>query len=230
MDLVAVRTVLGEAIDRARKEKRPTLIEAETYRYRGHSMSDPGKYRRKEEVEEMMKSDPVLVWGRRLVEQERFTKEDLEAADKEILARMDDAVAYVEQSPDPTVETLYEDVYVRSPYIHAKSADKDPAWRAAEREDRVPEVFPPFDYAAWQKAQAEIAAAAPPPEPAAEPPAAAPAETVTAPATAGTPETNGGKPEVDRRRPAPVTPGGQAPMDSAGNLIAAPAGAQKVGK
>ena len=103
MDLVAVRTVLGQAIDLARKEKRPTLIEAETYRYRGHSMSDPGKYRRKEEVEEMMKSDPVLVWGRRLVEQERFTKEDLEAADKEILAQMDDAVAYVEQSPDPTV-------------------------------------------------------------------------------------------------------------------------------
>jgi pyruvate dehydrogenase E1 component alpha subunit len=230
MDLIAVRTVLGQAIDLARKEKRPTLIEAETYRYRGHSMSDPGKYRRKEEVEEMMKSDPVLVWGQRLVDQERFTKEDLEAADKEILARMDDAVAYVEQSPEPTVETLYEDVYVRSPYIHAKSADKDPAWRAATREDRVPEVFPPFDYAAWQKAQAEIAAAAPPPEPAAEPPAAAPAETVTAPATAGTPETNGGKPEVDRRRPAPVTPGGQAPMDSAGNLIAAPAGAQKVGK
>ena len=63
MDLVAVRNALGEAIDRARKEKRPTLIEAETYRYRGHSMSDPGKYRTKEEVEEMMKSDPILALG-----------------------------------------------------------------------------------------------------------------------------------------------------------------------
>jgi len=228
MDLVAVRTVLGAAIDLARKEKRPTLIEAETYRYRGHSMSDPGKYRRKEEVEEMMKSDPVLVWGRRLVEQERFTKEDLEAADKEILARMDDAVAYVEQSPEPTVETLYEDVYVRSPYIHAQSADKDPAWRAAKREDRVPEVFPPFDYTAWQKAQAEIAAAAPPPEPAAVPPAAPPAEGDAA--TAAGADAKSGNPEGDRRRPAPMTPGGQAPMDSAGNLIAAPAGTQKVGK
>ena len=171
----------------------------------------------------MMKSDPVLVWGRRLVEQERFSKEDLEAADKEILARMDDAVAYVEASPDPSVETLYEDVYVRSPYIHAKSADKDPAWRAAEKEDRVPEVFPPFDYAAWQKTQAEIAAAAPPPEPATEQPAAA------APEAPG-PETKGGKPDVDRRRPAPTTPGGHAPMDSAGNLIGAPAAPQKVGK
>jgi pyruvate dehydrogenase E1 component alpha subunit len=240
MDLVAVRTVLAEAIDRARKEKRPTLIEAETYRYRGHSMSDPGKYRRKEEVEEMMKSDPVLVWGKRLVEQERFTKEDLEEADKEILARMDDAVAYVEQSEDPAPETIYEDVYVRSPYIHQKSAEKDPAWKAAVREDRVPEVFPPFDYAAWKKTQAEIAAAAPPPAPAAEapeaaaggaaPPAPGVGEEVAAAAPGATPEAKGGKPEVDRRRPAPTTPGGHAPMDSAGNLIGAPAGPQKVGK
>jgi len=233
MDLVAVRTVLGQAIDLARKEKRPTLVEAETYRYRGHSMSDPGKYRRKEEVEEMMKSDPVLVWGKRLVDQERFSKEDLEAADKEILARMDDAVAYVEQSPDPTAETLYEDVYVRSPYIYAKSADKDPAWRAAEKDDRVPEVFQPFDYVAWQKTQAEIAAAAPPPEPAPEGTAAPAAEAPAAPgapAEAAAATGKGAKPDVDRRRPSPTTPGGHAPMDSAGNLIGAPAGAVKVGK
>ncbi len=54
MDLLTVREALAEAIDRARKEKRPTLVEVKTYRYRGHSMSDPGKYRTKEEVEKMM--------------------------------------------------------------------------------------------------------------------------------------------------------------------------------
>src|SRR5678816_2535570 len=83
MDIVAVRTVLAEAIDLARKEKRPTLIEAETYRYRGHSMSDPGKYRTKEEVEDMMKADPIVQWGKRLIEQERFSQADLDALDKE---------------------------------------------------------------------------------------------------------------------------------------------------
>ena len=126
--------------------------------------------------------------------------------DKEILAQMDDAVAYVEQSADPAPETLYEDVYVRSPYIHQKSAEKDPAWKAAVREDRVPEVFPPFDYAAWKKTKAEIAAAAPPPEPAAEPPAATagggapPAPGVGEEVAAGAPgATPGGKPDVDRR-------------------------------
>src|SRR5512145_1227656 len=79
MDLLAVRSVLGEAIDRARKEKRPTLIEAETYRYLGHSMSDPGKYRTKEEVEQMMLQDPIVQFGKRLTEQERVSAADLEA-------------------------------------------------------------------------------------------------------------------------------------------------------
>jgi len=143
MDLLAVRNAVTEAIERARTEKRPTLLEAETYRYRGHSMSDPGKYRTKEEVEEMMKSDPILLWGKRLMEQERFTQSDLDAVDKEVLARMEETVAFVESSPDPPVESMYEDVYVRSPYINMKAAEKDPAWRAAIREDRVPPVLPP---------------------------------------------------------------------------------------
>jgi pyruvate dehydrogenase E1 component subunit alpha len=148
MDLLAVRNAMMEAVDRARKEKHSTLIEAETYRYRGHSMSDPGKYRTKEEVEQMMKSDPILLFGRRLMEQERFAQSDLDAVDKEVLAQMDNAVEFVEQSADPSPESLYEDVYVRSPYIHAR-AEKDPAWRAARREDRVPETLPP-----WKPAEA----------------------------------------------------------------------------
>ena len=142
MDLLAVRNAVTEAIDRARTEKRPTLLEAETYRYRGHSMSDPGKYRTKEEVEEMMKSDPILLWGKRLMEQERFTQADLDAVDKEVLAQMEETVAFVEASPDPPVESMYEDVYVRSPYINMKAAEHDPAWKAAERADRVPEELP----------------------------------------------------------------------------------------
>jgi pyruvate dehydrogenase E1 component subunit alpha len=160
MDLLAVRNAVTEAIERARTEKRPTLLEAETYRYRGHSMSDPGKYRTKEEVEEMMKSDPILLWGKRLMEQERFTQADLDAVDKDVLAQMEETVAFVESSPDPPVESMYEDVYVRSPYINMKAAEKDPAWRAAIREDRVPAALPP---PAPAPAAAPAAAAAPNP-------------------------------------------------------------------
>jgi pyruvate dehydrogenase E1 component alpha subunit len=144
MDLLTVREALGEAIERARKEKQPTLLEVETYRYRGHSMSDPGKYRTKEEVEEMMRHDPILRFAKVLTEQHRVSEADLEAMDKDVLAQVADSVRYADQSPWPAPETLYEDVYVRSPYIHAKAADKDPAWRAATTEDRVPEVFPPW--------------------------------------------------------------------------------------
>jgi pyruvate dehydrogenase E1 component alpha subunit len=142
MDLLAVRTALGEAIERARKDKQPTLLEMETYRYRGHSMSDPGKYRTKEEVEEMMRYDPIFQFGKRLTEQERFSQAELDAIDKEILAQVEEAVKFTEESPLPSQESLWEDVYVRSPYVNMKAAEKDPAWRAAKREDTLPEVFP----------------------------------------------------------------------------------------
>ncbi|HET7292648.1 MAG TPA: pyruvate dehydrogenase (acetyl-transferring) E1 component subunit alpha [Vicinamibacteria bacterium] len=138
MDLVAVRQVLGEAIERARAEKRPSLIEAETYRYRGHSMSDPGKYRTKDEVEQMMKFDPIYLFGKRLMEHERVGQAELDAFDKEVLAVVDEAVKFADESPWPTVASLYEDVYVRSPYINMRAAEKDPAWKASLREDRVP--------------------------------------------------------------------------------------------
>jgi len=141
MDLLAVRTAIAEAIDRARLDKRPALLEVETYRYRGHSMSDPGKYRTKEEVEEMMRFDPIYQFGKRLTEQERFAKADLEACDKEVIKQVDEAVRYAEASPWPAPESMYEDVYVRSPYIHMRAAEKDPAWRASVREDRLPEEF-----------------------------------------------------------------------------------------
>jgi pyruvate dehydrogenase E1 component alpha subunit len=139
MDLLAVREVLGEAIESARTKKRPTLIEAETYRYRGHSMSDPGKYRTKEEVEQMMLLDPILRFGQHLQKELGVAASQLEAIDKEVLAEVEAAVKFVEESPLPSPEALYEDVYVRSPYIHSKAAEKDPAWRAAVRQDRVPE-------------------------------------------------------------------------------------------
>ncbi|MGD8896379.1 MAG: pyruvate dehydrogenase (acetyl-transferring) E1 component subunit alpha [Acidobacteriota bacterium] len=142
MDLLAVREALGEAIERARKDKQPTLLEAETYRYRGHSMSDPGKYRTKDEIEEMMSHDPVLLFAKHLRKKHRVAATHLEAMDKDVIAQVEDAVKYAEQSPWPAPETLYEDVYVRSPFINVKAADRDPAWRAALPEDRVPEEFP----------------------------------------------------------------------------------------
>jgi pyruvate dehydrogenase E1 component alpha subunit len=149
MELLVVRDAIAEAVARARKEKQPTLIELETYRYRGHSMSDPGKYRTKEEVEEMMRHDPILLFADILRKQHKVEQADLDALDKDVQEQVADAVRFAEQSPWPAPETLYQDVYVRSPFIHAKSADKDAAWRAAVREDRLPESHP-----AWKESTA----------------------------------------------------------------------------
>jgi TPP-dependent pyruvate/acetoin dehydrogenase alpha subunit len=89
----------------------------------------------------MMQVDPIFLWGRRLVDQERFTVLELEAVDKEVTAVVDECVRFADQSPWPSPEFLYEDVYVRSPYIHLKNADRDPAWRASVREDKQPDAF-----------------------------------------------------------------------------------------
>ena len=62
--------------------------------------------------------------------------------DKDVQAQVAEAVRYADQSAWPAVETMYEDVYVRSPYIHHKAADRDPAWKASIAEDRVPQEFP----------------------------------------------------------------------------------------
>jgi pyruvate dehydrogenase E1 component alpha subunit len=139
MDLRAVRQVLGEAVDLARREKRPTLVEAETYRYRGHSMSDPGKYRTREEVEGMMKLDPILLFAHHLHEAHGVSDGELAAIDLEVGQQVDDAARFALTSPWPAPETIYEDVYVRSPFMHV-AAEKDPAWRAALGDDRVPEI------------------------------------------------------------------------------------------
>ncbi len=142
MQLLAVRDALAEAIERARKDKRPTLVEMNTYRYRGHSMSDPGKYRTREEVEEAMRHDPIVAFAEVVKKEHGVDPAELEAIDKDVQEQVTDAVRYAEQSPWPAVETMYEDVYVRSPYVNARSAEKDPAWRAARTEDRVPQELP----------------------------------------------------------------------------------------
>jgi TPP-dependent pyruvate/acetoin dehydrogenase alpha subunit len=98
----------------------------------------------------MMSHDPVLLFAKYLRKKLRVAEADLEEMDEDVIAQVDDAVKFAEQSPWPAPETLYEDVYVRSPYINAKAADRDPAWRAAVPEDRLPAAFP-----AWADAKVE---------------------------------------------------------------------------
>ena len=112
MDVLAVREAVAEGIRLAREERRPTLLEAFTYRYRGHSAADPEVYREREEVEEWREKDPIETFARRCVEAgvlgEREVREVREKAEEQVLA----AVEFAEASPEPPLDTLYENLYV----------------------------------------------------------------------------------------------------------------------
>ena len=113
-DVFAVRTAMQEAVDRARRDQIPTLIEVRTYRFMGHSMSDAvsGTYRTKAELDEHMKRDPIMLLRMHMQENGELTDEELQRLDAEIKAIVQDAWDFADKSPEPPLEALYEDVYV----------------------------------------------------------------------------------------------------------------------
>jgi len=112
-DVFAVRECMARAIERARKEKRPTLIEMRTYRFMGHSMSDAvsGTYRTKDELEVNMKRDPILLLHNRMFEAGELTEGEMHKLDDEAKAIAQDAWDFADASPEPSLEKLYTDVY-----------------------------------------------------------------------------------------------------------------------
>ncbi len=111
-DVLVVRDALREAVQYVRSGNGPFFVEVETYRFRGHSMSDPGKYRSREEVEEhKRKHDPLRVARRRLLEELGATEGELTALEEAAAARVEEAVRFAEQSEPTREETMYECVY-----------------------------------------------------------------------------------------------------------------------
>jgi pyruvate dehydrogenase E1 component alpha subunit len=112
-DVLAVYEATMQAVERARRDKKPTLLEIRTYRFMGHSMSDPihGHYRTKEEVEEQRQRDPVQLWSKKLMDDGIMTEEEIRALDAEVQAEVQDAYDFAEQAPDPAPEELWTDVY-----------------------------------------------------------------------------------------------------------------------
>ncbi len=109
-DVLEMRDVTRHAIDRARKTKEPFFIEAKTYRFRGHSMSDPAKYRTREELEQWMKRDPIAILGERIVSLGIANEEQLAKNDEEAKAIVADAVAFAEQAPLPEPDSVMDNV------------------------------------------------------------------------------------------------------------------------
>ena len=141
MDVVAVREGVAEGIRQAREEQRPTLLEAFTYRYRGHSAADPEVYREREEVEEWREKDPIETFARRCVEAgvlgEREAAQAREAAEKEVEA----AVEFAESSPEPPLDTMYENLYAKTEPAGWYAVDeRSPHPHRGEHEHKMPDA------------------------------------------------------------------------------------------
>lgn len=112
----AVHEAVARAVKRAREGDGPTLLELKTYRYKGHSVSDPQKYRSKEEVEEYKDQDPIIKVRNTILSNGFGTEEDLKAIDDRINAVVDESVRFAEESPWPDDSEVYKDVYIDANY------------------------------------------------------------------------------------------------------------------
>jgi len=112
MDVLDTHAVVSEALKCAREERKPQLVEAVTYRYRGHSMADPEEYRSKEEVEEWRTRDPINNFRERVTEDGLLSEGDIDELDTEAQKAIDEAVEFADNSPHPDLASLYDDVYV----------------------------------------------------------------------------------------------------------------------
>src|SRR5438105_3738939 len=132
MDVLDVDGATTDALRKAREERRPQLVEAVTYRYRGDSRADPEEYRTKEEVEEWRRQDPIVTFRKRLADDDVLSDEDAEALDEKAVKTIDAAVEFADQSPFPDLDSLYDDIYVYGEQVRG--------WYAVD--ERSPEVHP----------------------------------------------------------------------------------------
>jgi pyruvate dehydrogenase E1 component alpha subunit len=111
-----VHDAVARAVKRAREKGGPTLLEIKTYRYKGHSMSDPAKYRTKEEMEEYKLKDPVETVLTTLKNDHKIGDHDLEVINERVKSEVDESVKFAEESPWPDISEVYKDVYVQADY------------------------------------------------------------------------------------------------------------------
>ena len=116
MSAEAVHDSVARAVKRAKEGDGPTLLEMKTYRYKGHSVSDPQKYRSKEEVDEYKDQDPLIKVSQTILENAFATKEDLNAIDQKINTIVEESVRFAEESPWPSDDELLKDVYMDQDY------------------------------------------------------------------------------------------------------------------
>lgn len=116
----AVTEAIAKAAERARAGEGPTLLDIQTYRYKGHSMSDPQKYRSKEEVQEYQQKDPIEHVLRVIRDNKYLSESEIEAIEADVKSVVDESVKFAEESPLPDASELYDDIYMQQDYPYVK--------------------------------------------------------------------------------------------------------------
>ena len=116
MSAEAVHEGVARAVKRAREKGGPTLLEIKTYRYKGHSISDPGKYRSKEELDEYKEKDPIIRLKKTILDNEEVTESELNAIDERVEKIVEESVKFAEESPWPDDSEVLKDIYVDKNY------------------------------------------------------------------------------------------------------------------
>ena len=111
MDVMAVYAAAKEAIEEVRAGNRPYLLEIMTYRFRGHSMGDPERYRKQEEVKKWEEQDPIGMFRTYLTANQKASEQALDEIDERAEAEVQKAVEFAEASPEPALETLFDHIY-----------------------------------------------------------------------------------------------------------------------
>ena len=112
MDVLAVRAASERLIEEVREGSGPQLLEIMTYRFRGHSMGDPERYRKADEIHKWQEEDPIGIFRKKLVSKKIASEEELDVQDEESLAEVEDAIQFAESSPEPEPEELFQHIYV----------------------------------------------------------------------------------------------------------------------
>lgn len=112
MDVLAVRAAAERLIEEVRGGSGPQLLEVMTYRFRGHSMGDPERYRQADEVHKWQEEDPIGIYRKKLISQKIANEEELDTLDEEAMAEVEDAIQFAESSPEPGPEELFQHIYV----------------------------------------------------------------------------------------------------------------------
>ena len=114
MDVMAVYEAAKEAINYVRKEGQPYFLEVDTYRFRGHSMGDPERYRKAEEVKQWQENDPIGIFNKYLLDTKASTRKGLDEIEARVEEEVNKAVEFAETSPEPALEELFTNVYVEN--------------------------------------------------------------------------------------------------------------------